>query len=122
MRKLVREVPVASSVLHYAARLIRATHKDATEANDEVRRFVRYGASPRGAQSVVLAAKIRALRVGRAHVDPEDIEAMAIPALRHRIILNFEGEAEGITQDKIVLGLLKGLPKQSSDVRRPVKS
>jgi MoxR-like ATPase len=111
MRSLVREVPVAQSVLRYAARLARATHQDAPEAPDLVRRFVRYGSSPRGAQALVLVAKVRALRQGRAHVDPEDVKAAALPALRHRMILNFEGEAEGLSTDKIVLSLLEKLPQ-----------
>src|SRR5581483_6302399 len=100
MRALAREVPVAQSVLRYAARLARATHPDAAEAPDAVKRLVRYGSSPRGAQAIVLASKVRALRAGRAHVDPDDVKAVALPALRHRMILNFEGEAEGLTTDR----------------------
>jgi MoxR-like ATPase len=110
MRALAREVPVAQSVLRYAARLARATHPDAAEAPDAVKRFVRYGASPRGAQGMVLAAKVRALRSGRAHVDPDDVKAVALPALRHRMILNFEGEAEGLSTDRILKDLVDALP------------
>jgi MoxR-like ATPase len=109
MRALAREVPVAQSVLRYAARLTRATHPDAPEAPDAVRRFVRYGSSPRGAQAIVLVAKVRALRQGRAHVDPEDVKAAALAALRHRVLLNFEGEAEGHSTDRIVGELLETL-------------
>jgi MoxR-like ATPase len=109
MRALAREVPVAQSVLRYAARLARATHPDAQESPEPVRRFVRYGSSPRGAQAIVLAAKVRALRAGRAHVDPDDVKAVALPALRHRMILNFEGEAEGLSTDKILRDLVEAL-------------
>jgi MoxR-like ATPase len=112
MRALAREVPVAQSVLRYAARLARATHPDAAEAPEAVKRFVRYGSSPRGAQAMVLAAKVRALRAGRAHVDPDDVKAAAVPALRHRVILNFEGEAEGLSTDKILSEVLAALPAQ----------
>jgi MoxR-like ATPase len=110
MRALAREVPVAQSVLRYAARLARATHPDGAEAPDGVKRFVRYGSSPRGAQGMVLAAKVRALRAGRAHVDPDDVKAVALPALRHRVILNFEGEAEGLGTDRILKELLEAVP------------
>jgi MoxR-like ATPase len=120
MRSLAREVPAASSVLRYAARLTRASHPDAAEAPESVRRFVRYGSSPRGAQAIVLVAKVRALRAGRAHVDPDDIRAAALPALRHRIILNFEGEAEGLPVDKVVADLLASVPiAEPAAARRP---
>ncbi|MGE0708145.1 MAG: AAA family ATPase [Planctomycetota bacterium] len=107
-RALVRDVPVAEPVLRYAARLVRATHPDADEAPESVRRFVRYGSSPRGAQAIVLCAKVLALLAGRAHVDPDDVTAVARPALRHRVLLNFEGEAEGIAPDAIVEEILAG--------------
>ncbi len=110
MRSLAREVPVAQSVLRLAARLARATHPDAPEAPEAVKRFVRYGSSPRGAQAMVLAAKVRALRAGKAHVDPEDVKAVALPALRHRVILNFEGEAEGLSTDRVVREVVDSLP------------
>jgi len=99
---LAREVVLAPEVRNRAAAIILATHPDQPEAPEPVRRYVRYGASPRGAQSLVMAAKVRALRSGRAHVDFEDVERLALPTLRHRIILNFEGEAEGVSADTIL--------------------
>ena len=83
-------------------RVLEATHRDRAGATDLVKRYVRYGASPRGAQACLLAAKIRALLDGRFHVSAQDIRHVAKPALRHRIILNFEGEAEGVTSDQIL--------------------
>jgi len=102
MRHLAREVPIASHVREYAIKLVLGTHPDRETATDQVRRFVRFGSSPRGAQAIVVAAKIRALLEGRYNVAFEDIDAVAKPALRHRILLNFEGEAEGISTDVIV--------------------
>ena len=99
---LAREVVLAPEVRNRAAAIILATHPDQPEAPEPVRRYVRYGASPRGAQSLVMAAKVRALRSGRAHVNFEDVERLALPTLRHRIILNFEGEAEGVSADTIL--------------------
>jgi MoxR-like ATPase len=110
-RTLVREVPCAENMLRYAATLARATHADAAEAPERVKRFVRYGASPRGAQAIVLGAKVTALLAGRAHVDPEDIVACALPALRHRVLLNFEGEAEGVKVDEMVREVITSTKK-----------
>ena len=102
MGELAREVPVASHVNDYAVQLLLATHPEQPNAPESVRRFVRYGSSPRGAQAMILAAKIRALLSERLNVAHDDLRAVAYPALRHRIILNFEGEAERITPDDIV--------------------
>jgi len=101
-RELIREVPVAAHVRDLASTIIMATHPLWEHAPDATRRFVRYGASPRGAQALVLAAKVRALAEGRFNVSVEDLRALAAPALRHRIILNFEGEAEGIDIDNLI--------------------
>jgi MoxR-like ATPase len=106
MRQLAREVPIASHVREFAIRLVLGTHPDQQTATDQVKRFVRFGASPRGAQAIVIAAKIRALLEGRYNVAFEDIATVAKPALRHRILLNFEGEAEGVSTDVIVDSLL----------------
>ncbi len=130
LRALARQVPVARTVQDYAIRVLQATHppnahgdsaaapagsgKAAKSASavategvvEEVRRFVRYGASPRGAQALLLAGKIRALLAGRFAVSCDDIKQVARPALRHRMILNFEGEAEGIDPDRIVGAIL----------------
>jgi MoxR-like ATPase len=110
MRALVRQVPAARPVQDYAVRLVEATHP-ARSASAEVRRFVRYGSSPRGAQAVMLGAKIEALRDGRFAPSVADIRKVALPALRHRVLLNFEGEAEGTSADAIVARLLAELPE-----------
>jgi MoxR-like ATPase len=101
-RELIREVPIASHVRDFASAIIMATHPQWEQASDVARRFVRYGASPRGAQALVLGAKVRALAEGRYNVSIDDIKALAVPALRHRVILNFEGEAEGIDTDTLI--------------------
>jgi MoxR-like ATPase len=113
MRTLARDVAVARHVQDYAVRLLEATHRDRSGATDLVKRYVRYGASPRGAQACLLAGKIRALLAGRFHVSSEDIRNVVKPALRHRIILNFEGEAEGITSDRILDQLLSAVPESA---------
>jgi MoxR-like ATPase len=110
MRALVRQVPVARPVQDYAVRLIEATHPDRSTVA-EVKRFVRYGSSPRGAQSVMLAAKIEALRAGRFAPSCADVRRVALPALRHRVLLNFEGEAEGVSTDTVVGAVLAALPE-----------
>jgi MoxR-like ATPase len=107
---LSRDVPIASHVQDYAVRLVLATRPDNPDSPKLVQQFVRLGSSPRGAQALVLAGKIRALLEGRYNVSFEDIRAVALPALRHRIILNFQAEMEGITTDRVVDELLKKLP------------
>ncbi len=107
MRSLARDVPVARHVQDYAIRVLEATHPDRDSATDLVRRFVRFGASPRGAQSCLMAAKIQALFDGRFAVGVDDVRASAKPALRHRVILNFEGEAEGASTDSILEEILE---------------
>ena len=106
MRSLARDVPVARHVQDYAIRVLEATHPDRGGATGLVRRFVRFGASPRGVQACLLAAKIHALFDGRFSVGVDDVRATAVPALRHRMILNFEGEAEGVRTDAILEEIL----------------
>src|SRR5438552_1315647 len=101
-RELIREVPIASHVRDFASTIVMATHPSWASSPEVTRRFVRYGASPRGAQALVLGGKVRALAEGRYNVSVEDIKALATPALRHRVILNFEGEAEGVDADTLV--------------------
>jgi MoxR-like ATPase len=101
-RELIREVPIASHVRDLASTIVMATHPQWEHAPEPARRFIRYGASPRGAQALVLGAKVRALAEGRYNVSVDDLKALAAPALRHRIILNFEGEAEGVDVDGLV--------------------
>ena len=107
MRDLVREVPIASHVRDYASDLVLATHPGAEGAPPTVRKFVRYGASPRGAQAMVLGGKVLALRDGRYNVAFDDLRRMAPGALRHRLILNFEGEAEGVSPDAVIRDVLE---------------
>lgn len=107
LRRLVREVPIAPHVQEHAVRLVLATHPDSEFATESVKKFVRYGSSPRGAQSLILAAKVRALLQGRFHASFEDVNFVARPALRHRMILNFEGQAEGIEADSIIEEMLQ---------------
>jgi MoxR-like ATPase len=106
-RELIREVPIASHVRDFASAIVMATHPQWEAASDVSRRFVRYGASPRGAQAMVLCAKVRALADGRYNVSVEDLRAVAAPALRHRIILNFEGEAEGVDVDTLIAQIVE---------------
>jgi MoxR-like ATPase len=113
MSHLLREVPAARHVQDYAVRLVQATHPESPEAAAITKRFIRYGASPRGAQAMLLGAKIRTLVEGRFAVSVDDIRKVAKPALRHRIILNFEGEAEGIQPDQIIDEIIQGLPEMA---------
>src|SRR2546429_5391575 len=101
-RELIREVPIASHVRDFASAIVMATHPQWEKAPDVARRFVRYGPSPRGAQALVLGAKVKALAEGRYNVSVEDIKTLAAPALRHPVILNFEGEAEGVDTDTLI--------------------
>ncbi len=111
MQALVREVAVAPHLRRYVARLVEATHPTSSRCAPLVARYVRYGSSPRGAQAILLGAKVRALMAGRAHVSAEDIRSVVVPALRHRILLNFEGEAEGVESDQILQDVLAHTPE-----------
>jgi MoxR-like ATPase len=102
MGMLARQVPAASNVADYAARLTVATHPQSDAAPDVVRKYVRYGSSPRGAQALILGGKVTALLAGRYNVAYEDLRAVAPAALRHRVLLNFEGQAEGVSTDDVV--------------------
>jgi MoxR-like ATPase len=110
MGLLSRQVPIASSVTDYVVRMTLATHPGNAEAPDVVRRYVRYGVSPRGAQAIVLGSKIRALIEGRLNVAYDDVRAVAPPALRHRLILNFDAESSGVTADDVLGQLIASLP------------
>jgi MoxR-like ATPase len=100
--KTARAVPVATHVKEYAVRLLLATHPDQEEAPDPIRKYVRYGASPRGLQALIMTAKVRALLEGRYNVSLEDLQNVAFPSLRHRIILNFDGLADGVTPEDLI--------------------
>jgi MoxR-like ATPase len=118
LQQLVRQVPVASHVKDYAVRLVLATHPKTNTAAAISNQYLRFGSSPRGAQCLALASKVRALTQGRFNVGLEDIEAVATASLRHRLILNFEAEAEGITTDHVVAQILRDVPKQAELVGR----
>ena len=107
LREVVRQVPLVREVQEHAVRLVLATHPDDPGASGLSKKYVRYGASPRGAQALILAAKIHALLDGRCHVAKADISKAALAALRHRVILNFEGEAEGKTSDEVIGEILR---------------
>ncbi len=109
MQRLARSVPIAEHVTNYAARLLRATHPDDQEAPEIIKTYVQYGGSPRGMQAMILGGKILALLDGRFNVAYEDIRQTAKPALRHRVLLNFEAQAEGILPDDIVETLLQAV-------------
>ena len=111
-QRLVREVIVAPHVKEYAARLVLATHPEGQFATDMINRYCRCGASPRAAQALVLGAKVRALVGGRFHASYKDVEEIARPALRHRLILNFEAEADRVNPDDVVRDVLKGTPHE----------
>jgi MoxR-like ATPase len=106
MQRLARAVPIAPHITAYAVSILAATHPDQPRAPELVREYVRYGGSPRGAQALVTAGKIFALLDGRFNVSVDDVRAVALPSLRHRIILNFEGEAEGITTEAVIRTIL----------------
>jgi MoxR-like ATPase len=107
MRELSREVPLASHVMDLAVELVMATHPEHEGAPEEVRRYVRWGASPRGLQALVLSARIRALLDGRFNVANEDLAAVAPAALRHRVFLNFEADAAGVAADEVVEAVIR---------------
>ena len=113
-QKLVRAVRIADQVQDYAVRLVLATHPRGQFATPLVNQFLRFGASPRAAQTLVLGAKVKALLAGRPHVAAEDIKAVALPALRHRVQTNFEAEAEGKGVDEIVQNLIETTPPSAA--------
>jgi MoxR-like ATPase len=114
MQALARGVPIADHVTAYVARLLKATHPDDPGAPETVRHYVRYGASPRGVQAMILAGKIMALLDDRYNVAFDDIRQAALPALRHRLILNFEAQAEGITTDAVIGMILEEIVPDES--------
>ncbi|MER3472724.1 MAG: AAA family ATPase [Armatimonadota bacterium] len=121
MQRLARQVPLAEPVRDFASQMVHFTHPDVDSAPEMVKRYVRFGSSPRGAQALVQTAKVRALSEGRYNVAFEDIEAVAYPALRHRILLNFEAEAQGITPEQVIDAVREHV-RQRSEVRLPLAS
>jgi len=113
LQRLVRQVPVATHVKDYAVRLVLATHPKTDTAAAITNRYLKFGSSPRGAQVLLLAAKVRALTQGRFNVSFDDIQSVTTPALRHRLIPNFEAEAEGVTTDQIIAQILQDVPRDA---------
>ncbi|MDD2922739.1 MAG: MoxR family ATPase [Anaerolineales bacterium] len=114
MRALARTVPIASHVKEYIAKLMLATHPQDANASPLVKKYVRYGVSPRGGQALTLGAKVTALMAGRYNVAFEDVYAVAKAALRHRLLLNFDGLAEGIKADSVIEELVNAMPALST--------
>jgi MoxR-like ATPase len=114
LQRLVRQVPVASHVKDYAVRLVLATHPKTETAAPISNQYLRFGSSPRGGQVLLLAGKVRALTQGRFNVSFDDIQAVAVLAFRHRLILNFEAEAEGITTDQVIAQILQDVPRDAA--------
>ncbi len=114
-QKLVREVVLAPHVQDYIVRLVLATHPDGTFAPPATNQYLRWGSSPRGAQTIALAAKLRALLEGRYNVSFEDARRVYLPSLRHRVILNFEAQAEDIQPDQVLLDILEAVPEKAED-------
>ena len=102
MGRIVRHIPIDETVLNYLVHVVRLTHPSVAQAPEVVRKYVRHGASPRAAQAILAAARVRAILAGRYHVARDDINTVAVPAMRHRLILSFEGEAEGMTSDALI--------------------
>ena len=118
-QQLVREVILAKHVQDYIVRLTLATHPEGPFALPITNQYLRWGASPRGAQTLALAAKVRALLEGRYNVSFEDVRRVYLPALRHRVIVNFEAQAEGIDTDHVLLEILQKLPEKGDDSSSP---
>ncbi len=113
LQEIAREIPVASHVADYAVRLVLASHPEVPEGAETARRNLRFGASPRAAQAIILAAKIHAVLAGRVNVSFDDVRRVALPALRHRLILSYEAEARGLTTDRVVAELLAAVHEQA---------
>jgi MoxR-like ATPase len=121
LQEVVRKVPVADHVARYAVRLTRATRREKGEVPDFIRDYVSWGAGPRASQYLVLSAKARAVLFGRYYVSTDDIRAVAGPVLRHRIITNFNAEAEGLRPDDIVKRLVKAVPVDENEAEQSGK-
>jgi len=117
-RRITREVSVSPEVLDYALSMIVASHPDSEKPSDIARKYVRYGSSPRGAQSIISAGKVYAMLEGRFNVSKENIQKAAKPVLRHRLILNYESEADGVTADQVVDGIVDAVNAGDKD---PIK-
>jgi len=113
MSAIARTIPISEEVRRYGIALVLATHPDHELVAEPTKKYVRFGASPRGIQALILGAKIRAILDERFHVAREDLKAMANPVLRHRLILNFEGQAEGVSTDDVIDKILQSVPENA---------
>src|SRR5690606_29803003 len=114
LRGVLDKVVVADPLRDFAVRLVLSTHPDTEFATDEVRRFVKWGASPRAAQALIRAARVRALSQGRAHVSFEDVRYFADEVLKHRVLLNYDGQAENVPVGTLVEGCIDSLPQEAA--------
>src|SRR5262249_13378446 len=112
LREIALAVPISDAVLCYTNRIVMATQPTTALAHEQTKKFLRYGSSPRGAQALTIGGKVRALLNGRSEVAYEDIRHVVLPARRHRMILNFEGEAERIDPDVILKAILDWVPEK----------
>ena len=115
LRDTVLSVSISEKVQKYAINIVLATQPSTALAHPLAKKYIRYGSSPRGAQALVIGAKVRALLNGRPSVAPSDIRAVVLPALRHRVILNFEGEAERIDPDMILNAIIEKTPEPQGE-------
>lgn len=113
MSQIARQIPISPEIRRYGIGIVLATHPDQQLAPSIAKKYVRYGSSPRGMQAIILGAKIKAILDNRYHVARDDIRSMALPVLRHRIILNFEGQAEGVSTDAVIENIIKELPEDT---------
>jgi MoxR-like ATPase len=112
LQDIAREIPLASHVSDYAVRLVLSSHPELPEAAETARRNLRYGASPRAVQAIIIGSKIHSVLAGRVNVAFDDVRRVALPALRHRLILNYEAEAKGVTADRVVAELIAAVPEK----------
>ena len=118
LQKLVRRVPVTDHVLHYTLALVRQTRLSEPGAPKFIKDWLAWGAGPRATQYLILGAKARALLYGRTHVQTEDIQALALPVLRHRILTNFTAASEGISTDKVIERILRETPSKEGELTK----
>jgi MoxR-like ATPase len=117
LQQLAKEILVSEEILNFAVEVISATHPDSEDAPEMVKQYVQFGSGPRGLQSLIQMAKARAMCLGRYHVSMGDIKQLALPVLRHRILLNFEGEANGVSVDEIITNILDAKSGQGAKVK-----
>ena len=122
LRHIVREVAIVPEVMRYAMRLVLATHPDLDAGCPTAKNYLRYGASPRGAQTLVLGARVQALLAGRQHASIADVRAIAVPALRHRVGRSFEAEADGLTADELIRRVLAEVPETEGRVAQELRA